>query len=557
MRFTRRTTLATLGAAASPFVASAAADRGASPVHSGSIRLSRTQTVVGSPVTLQGPDGVTWELETSPPGSDAEFHDATRSTTSIRPDVDGQYIVAADLEDGRERVRFQADTRSDLIERYAPRLHFHPDTEYRPTRIEAILDHAELRRTDDPAQQPPVPGSDYPRRRLEDDPHDGETVADAPTVFDLNGRDDSHYLYLPGDRAEYATYQEAYPPTLYASVTETTFRGETYTAIVYWHFLVFDPKHGLAQFFEHQADLESVIVLVGDDGPEWFAAAQHGSGEYRRWDATPTDGTHPQIYLEKGAHASMLRNSSRYDGDGFLVQGYYLGNDSPFSEDTETDPVFSLLHTDETGSSEVWSHDDTVDTAYQLVPLVGNEVWATYEGGFAADPGSITGPHQRQQYVDPGGWIADRPYPDYEHVDATGDVYTATTDGDTLTVEVGVKNWGPKPHPYWASIEAKPPNHEWESDQTQLLADERFRVGTDREAFARVEAGGRRVGATQETRRNLDVELPEEFSSDWDLRLQVWSYDAGVRRDEDFHNEQPIDPANPSDVAATGGGDVA
>lgn len=553
MHFTRRTMLAGLGGATA-FVSPAVADRGSSPVQSGSIRASRTRTVVGAPVTVQGPDGVQWALERTPRGSEAEPHDPTSATTSVRPDVTGRYVVAAALEDGRERVSFRADDRSDLVERYAPKLHFHAETEYRPTRIEAMLEHAELRRTDEPAQHPPVPGGEYPRKRLQDDPHDGETVAADPTVFDLVDRDGSHYLYLPDERSNYRTYHEAYPPTLYASVTDTTFRGKSYTAIVYWHFLAFDPKHGLAQFFEHQADLESVVVLVGEDGPEWFAAAQHGYGEFRRWEATPRDGTHAHIYLEKGAHASMLRNSDRYDGDGFLVQGYYLGNDSPFSDDTETDPVFTVAHTDETGSSEVWSPDETEDVTYDIVPLVGNELWSTYEGGFSADPAGITGPHQRHQYADPGGWIVDRPFPDHDHVDATVDVYTSSVEGDALTVHVGVKNWGPKPHPYWASVETKPPGADW--DDARLLADERFRVGTDREAFARVEAGGRRVGHTRETRRGLTMALPDDYERDWDVRVQVWSYRADVRTAEDFHDERTVSPDGVSAAAAAIGGEI-
>ncbi len=323
------------------------------------------ETTVGAPVTVHGPDGIRWNLNTTPPTSATTFHDPVDQTTTFRPDVPGHYTVGT-ADTNHEKIHIQASDRSDLIDQYAPILHFHTDTQYRPTRIEAMLAHAELRRTDDPATYSPIPGGDYPRNQLAYDPHGGETVVDQPTVFDLAGRDRSHYLYLPENREAYQRYHEAYPPTVYTTVTDTTFRDEPYTAVVYWFFLVFDPKHGVATFFEHQADLESIIVLVGEDGPEWFAAAQHGSGEFRRWATTPLDTTHPHIYLEKGAHASMLRDSSRYDGDGFLVQGYYLGNDSPFSSGSETDPVVSLVHTDETGSDVVWRPDERDDRAYQL-----------------------------------------------------------------------------------------------------------------------------------------------------------------------------------------------
>lgn len=540
MRLTRRTALSALGTAA--LVSTTTAERGAGPPHDGEVRISRRRTVVGSPVTVQGPEGVTWRIEAAPRGSDAEPHDSTAATTSIRPDERGTYVVAADTGDGTERLRFRTDARSELLERYAPRFHFHRDTHYRPTRIEAMLEHAELRRSDDPAQNPPIPGSDYPRKRIEDDPHDGETVAETPTVFDLAGRDDTHYMYLPGEREAYRIYQETYPPTVYANVTETTFKGESYTAVVYWYFYVFDPKHGASTFFEHQADLESCVVLLGDDGPEWFAAYQHGSGEFRRWEATPTSGTHPHVFVEKGAHASLLRDSSRYDGDGFLIQGYYVGGASPFSSGAETDPALSTVQTDGTGSAEVWSVDGAADVTYEVVPLVGNEVWASYEGGFSDAPGANSSAFQRRHFGEPGPDIEADQYPDFEHVDGTVEVYDASVVGEALTVDVGVKNWGPKPHPYWVSITAEPPAAE--RDDTVVLTDERFRVGTDREAFVRVNAGGERVGNTEETRSEITTALPEGYDDDWTLRASVWSYAADVRRAQDFHDDQVVDPGS-------------
>lgn len=547
MRLNRRSALSLLGAAAGASLAStAAADQDASPVQQGEIRLSREYTVTGSPVTVQGPKSVEWELRNAPRGSDATFHDPTARTTSIRPDEPGQYVVAARTDDGTAHASFRADARNELIDRHAPVFGFHLDDVYRPTRYEAMLSAGELRRTDDPA--PSAPGSAYAAHRTGGDRHGGEVVAEDPTVFDLAGRDDSHYVYLPGPVDEYRTYHERYPPTIYANVTETTFRGERYTAVVYWHFHVFDPKRGGAEILEHQADLESCIVLVGEDGPEWFGAVQHGSGEFRRWDATPTDGTHPRVFVEMGAHATMLRDTGRYDGDGFLVQGYYVGDQFPTSEGTETDPALTAAQVasptsgekvDETGSAEVWRHDGG-DVAYQLVPLVGNEVWSTYEGGFSDSPGGNTGPFQRGHYDDPGGKIADRLYADYKHLDATVAVENATIAGDALTVHLGVRNWGPKPHPFWASIEAKPPDADW-ADAVRL-SDQRFRVGTDFEAFVDAQAEGERVGTTEETRTETTVGLPDGYDESWAVRVRVWNYPADLRRPRDLQDEQIVEP---------------
>ncbi len=173
-------------------------------------------------------------------------------------------------------------------------------------------------------------------------------------------------------------------------------------------------------------------------------------------------------------------------------------------------------------------------------------MWSTYAGGFSADPGEITGPHQREQYHTPGEWIRTRPFPDYEHVDALLVVYGVSVDDMTLSVDLGVRNWGPKPHPYWISIHTKPPDFAWKN--AELVADERFRVGTDREAFMQVNTEHYRIGHTQETRRELAVELPTGYTREWILRAQVWSYKAGVRRPTDFHDETFIDPPNKNGV---------
>lgn len=545
MRLNRRSALSLFGAAAGASLASSAsADQ---PVQEGEIRLSRDYTVTGSPVTVQGPEGVEWELRSAPGGSDASFHDPTARTTSIRPDEPGEYVVAARTDDGTTHAGFHADPRNALIDRHAPVFGFHLDDFYRPTRYEAMLSAGELRRTDSPA--PSAPGSAYTAHRAETDPHDGAVVAADPTLFDLAGKDGSHYIYLPGPVDEYRTYHERYPPTIYANVTETTFRGESYTAVVYWHFYVFDPKRGGAEILEHQADLESCIVLVGADGPEWFGAVQHGSGEFRRWEATPTRGSHPEVFVEMGAHATMLRDTSRYDGDGFLVQGYHVGGQFPTSEGTETDPALTAAQAasptsgekiDETGSAEVWHPEGRGDVEYQLVPLVGNEVWSTYEGGFSDSPGGNTGPFQRSHYRDPGSKIADRLYAGHEQIDATADVRNATVAGDALTVHLGVRNWGPKPHPFWASVEVKPPDADW-ADGT-VRSDQRFRVGTDFEAFVDRQARGERVGETAEKQTEVTVPLPEGYDENWGVRVRVWNYPAAVRRAHDLQDERAVEP---------------
>jgi hypothetical protein len=221
----------------------------------------------------------------------------------------------------------------------------------------------------------------------------------------------------------------------------------------------------------------------------------------------------------------MLRDTTRYDGDGFLVQGYHVGSEFPTSEGTGTDPAPNAAQAasptsgekiDETGSAEVWHPEGRGDVSYQLVPLVGNEVWATYEGGFSDAPGGNTGPFQRRHYDDPGGRVADRLYPDHERVDATVEARNATVAGDALTIHLTVRNWGPKPHPFWASVTAEPPDADW--TDAARLADRRVRVGTDFEAFADVQASGERTGETEETEPEVTVGLPDGYDDTRDVR---------------------------------------
>lgn len=458
-----------------------------------SLARSRARTVVGTPVSFRATGGTgsyEWMVHAAPGRSEADVHDPTGRVTSLRPDAPGRYEVA--VTDGAETALtpFTVTPRSDLIERFAPRLHFHADTAYRPTRLEALVHNASLE-------------------------SNGETVTTDPTVFDLEGRDDAHYLELEGRESEYPEYQEAYPPTIYANVTdETTFRGEKYAAVTYWFVYTYDPKHGFARFGAHQADVESLVVLVDDEGEgAYVAPAAHGAMTIRPFDQAVPDGTHVAVYPEHKSHATYLRDSSAYDGDGFQVYSHW---DDPDADCGDVDPFLSAFHSEWTGSAERWSHDGAVGTEYQLVELTGDEVWATYEGGLAADPGSITPPHQRQQYADPGGRMEDRGCPDHEQVSGRIEYEDHSLEADRATVTVTVSNDGGKPHPFWLSV-AGPADGEHHGH-------ERARVGT---ANPRPLIEGRRRSVT------LELESPDP---DRKLTVQLWLHSPEVRRDRDLED---------------------
>ncbi|MDZ7731233.1 MAG: hypothetical protein U5K37_10365 [Natrialbaceae archaeon] len=411
----------------------------------GSITVSRTTTVTGAPVTIQVPPGrepVGWEVRSAPAGSTADIHDTAARTTSIRPDVPGSYRLGHSR--SNESVVVTVENRSAIVETYAPILHFHEDGEYRPTRLEAIVENARLRT-------------------------EAGIVTENMTVFDLAGRDDSHYLDLrPGtgeqphilpigdrdlahylglaeDEPQYQTYQAAYPPTVYANVAPTTYEGEAYTAITYWYIYTWDPKTGFAKFGTHQGDVESTVVLVDSAGePAFVAPYGHGGATMAPFETVETTATHPHLFVERGAHATYLVETARFDGDGGQVYAHWSDSDAGCGD---LIAFQSLFHSERTGSA------DRLDPAeYDLIELTGTEVWADYEGGVTDAPGSITIPHQRAHYTDAGADLEHRGCPVHEERSGWLEITDYETTDGTVTLEVTVGNDGGKPHEFWVTV---------------------------------------------------------------------------------------------------------
>lgn len=458
---------------------------------------SRSSTVVGAPVWVRASGGsaaIEWTVRDAPEGSEATIRDRSARVTSIRPDEPGSYVLAA-TDDESATLEFEVDPRSAIVERFAPQIHFHEETEYRPTRLEALVENARLRR-------------------------DGETVVSEPTVFDLAGRDDSHYLELRGDESDYPTYQEAYSPTVYANVTpETEYGGETYAAVTYWFVYTYDPKHGFASFGAHQADVESMVVLIDDDGRDaYVAAAAHGGMTIVLFEQAVSEGTHPDIYPEHRSHATFLRDTSAYDGDGYQTYSFWSDADADCGS---INALESTFHSEWTGSNETWSHDESEGSGYQLVELTGTEVWTDYEGGLSDEPGSIQIPHRRQHYHDPGGRMADRGCPDHEQVSGVIEREDhVIDDGEAATVTVTVTNEGGKPHSFWVTVE--PAGDDTETADNDPLALERVRVGT---ANPSLFGSGRSRSVT------IEVEPPV---AERELVAELWLHPPDVRRPHDL-----------------------
>jgi hypothetical protein len=467
---------AVVGASATgPTESSLATQSSEDPVE---IRRSRADTVVNTPVTLDAVgefDSHEWTVIDRPAGSNAQLRNVTTGVVSLQPDRPGEYVVRVRADGRTGRIAFDARAQTAVIAAYAPRLHFHPETTYQPTRVEALFENADLRRAG------------------------GDSVTEGPlTAFDLANRSDSHYLDLQGSRSAYPDYQEAFDPTVYANyVPDVTFEGEQYAAINYWFVYTFDPKHGFARFGAHQGDVEWTTVLLQDGEPAYAFPAAHGAETRVPYDQWAGADGRLDLYPEHRSHATYLRNTSAFDGAGYQVYGD-CGELARFE---------STFHNEHTGSAETWSPDGERGTEYTLVELTGNESWASYAGGFSDGPGSITGPHQRGIFEDPDGALA-AACPDHEQVRGALAVDGVSVSDDGGTVDVTVTNDGGKPHEFWVTVERP--------DGT-VLGTESVRVGTTRWSLVNGEA-------------STTVAFDGNASN---LTAELWLHPPETRRDAD------------------------
>jgi len=89
----------------------------------------------------------------------------------------------------------------------------------------------------------------------------------------------------------------------------------------YWFFYAYNN----GPLNDHQGDWEMISVLLDLEGEPKFAAySQHFMGEVAEWeDVEKTEGTHPNVYVAKGSHASYFRP---YQGN-FGFEGDRVGGD--------------------------------------------------------------------------------------------------------------------------------------------------------------------------------------------------------------------------------------
>lgn len=469
-----------------------------------SIASSKSSSVAGSPVffrpELNGDATVqshTWSVKDSPASvAPGQFETTEDGVGTLHPENPGDYTVelTTTLASGEQLTATKSitvESRPDLIDKYAPVIEFDDEESYFPTRYQAYFRNSELSTS-------------------------GESI-EGPTAWNLADAASEATLSLMGEESQYKTYDDTYPPTVHASVhPDVTYEGEQYTAVTYWLFYVHDPKgnDGLQSEFEigpHNSDTETVTVLLQDGEPQSLTASQHYGGEHREWSKVDTRGNRPLVYPAQGAHANYLRNTSAYDGDGFVIQNQFWPGpiDVPREAYTET-----------TGGGPVWSPTGQQGTDYQIVPLTGNELWQSYRGLLTDSQGTV--PKLRDRWNQPGDWVAGIPS-DESQIDGEITSLAIQPDG---SVRVDIENNGPKPHRFSVAVEAKPASDTWNSDSVRSSS-HRVPVGT----------------ATSET-TDLSV-LPDTVTKEWDVRAVLRSYPLSIAEAEDELDTQSITTDKP------------
>ena len=458
------------------------------------LRVSRSETVVGSPITVgvsgQFSGDISWDVLDAPAESSASIRGAYSTVATLTPDQTGTYEIRASSNGRTDTVTVEVTNERDyqILKRYAPRITQAVGETYYPTRYEAFVQHAELQDL-------------------------GQTNVENPTMFDIAGRSASWEMDLEGSTSDYASYQNEYPPSVYGSVHRNVeFRGTEYdVAVTYWLFYVYDPKQEgeIESLVAHQSDLETVTVLVDDNEPRWVGASQHYGGELREWPKTSHDGTHLRLYPASGAHSNYLRDTAKFSGSGLLGQSQHI----PSGESAEI--ISDSIYTDQTGGGRTLSPPGS-ETSYDLITLTGNERWASYEGAFGPNDNHGKIPMQRERWTAVGTWLEQDILSDEAQVEAdvTGSI---SSNAGTVSARADIENVGPKPSQFWGQLQVKPTTAPWQSTSADTVATETVRVGTE-----------------QTRRLSLSGSAVTGRSGEWDARLRIFSYRPDVSEQEDI-----------------------
>ena len=198
-----------------------------------------------------------------------------------------------------------------LLRTYQPVLVFHPDEQFRPTKIQRFVADSELEQfVGSSSAQLPI---DAFWTVIDPDPGPGELPPPTPGVFyrlDQIGCEADAAL---AGRECYAAAAETggRSAAMYGRVVHTNPRVVLQYWLFYYDNPLLLPPTPVGTFWQsHEGDWEVVnVVLDSNEEPLEAAYSQHCSGQKRPWAAvtkSPAGSTHPVAYVALGSHANYF-----------------------------------------------------------------------------------------------------------------------------------------------------------------------------------------------------------------------------------------------------------
>jgi len=221
------------------------------------------------------------------------------------------------------------DKKQELIEKYAPVLHFTQDEKFYPSSVESFFEHAVLVRR-------------YPFLICDKAYPNGIKEA-----MKMSTGSDTYIKLrrnLFEDIAEiYTRARKGYKNTVYARAVQTWDNDQVVYIVQYW-FFYWASLLGSTDIVFHECDWEMVMIYFDQEmKPVKAGYSQHFYGEVRNWQQIETDENRPLVYISFGGHTSHFNpgtHTAYYDNTRTIALGYdYCAADKKWEAKKDYDIV--------------------------------------------------------------------------------------------------------------------------------------------------------------------------------------------------------------------------
>jgi hypothetical protein len=199
------------------------------------------------------------------------------------------------------------DVEESLLEKYAPVLYFHPDEQFFPTSIEAMLSQSDLKRAKKLVQIPPELSDPI----IDEIPVPVNSLSNADVTA-------KYYLDMRNASGGFVGF-EVPDPNRFAEYPRTVYGREfspdsEHIVLQYWFFYVFNHFRGA-----HEGDWEMIQIILNktnqtNEQPTLATYSYHYDVRTYNWsEVNKVDETHPKVFVAQGGHASYKDSVSVWD----------------------------------------------------------------------------------------------------------------------------------------------------------------------------------------------------------------------------------------------------